>query len=75
MSNTNTRFGHPLEYNAAEKSYFENTVLNCGPSAIATYRRAIEALTGGLPSWAARKPKGGARRVSRKYGGDQMSAP
>ncbi|MDO3506047.1 hypothetical protein [Ralstonia pseudosolanacearum] len=74
-SNTSTRFGHPLEHNQAERDYFTNSVVHCGTSAAAAYRRAVEALTGGLPTWAQRKPAGRPRKaVSRKYSGDPMSA-
>jgi len=52
MSDTIT---HPLEHDAAERSRFESTV---NANVRAEYRRVVEKLTNGLPSWAERKRAG-----------------
>lgn len=45
---------HPLEANEVERQWFQSA-----PSSyITAYRRAVETLTGGLPSWAARQVGG-----------------
>jgi hypothetical protein len=46
---------HPLESNLMERARF-NTITNS--SERSAWRRAVEALTGSLPSWAQRKRKG-----------------
>lgn len=46
---------HPLENDAAERKRFENTV---NANVRAEYRRVVEKLTNGLPSWAERKRAG-----------------
>ncbi|MCL9849237.1 hypothetical protein RSP673_010480 [Ralstonia solanacearum P673] len=64
---------HPLEHNTGERDYFEHSALHSNTAA--AYRRAVEALTGSLPTWAQRKAGGRPRKaVSRKYGGDPSAA-
>jgi hypothetical protein len=46
---------HPLESNIVERARFHATTSTSERSA---WRRTVEALTGSLPSWAERKPKG-----------------
>lgn len=46
---------HPLESNLVERARFHTITSTSERSA---WRRAVEALTGSLPSWAQRKPKG-----------------
>jgi hypothetical protein len=46
---------HILENDSAEAAYFKALVQ---PNAIGTYRRLMEKLTDGLPSWAARGKPG-----------------
>ncbi|CAN7509217.1 hypothetical protein LJR290_003447 [Variovorax sp. LjRoot290] len=46
---------HPLESNIVERARFNAITSTSERSA---WRRAVEALTGSLPSWAERKPKG-----------------
>lgn len=43
---------HPLELRSEEAAYFTK---QC-PNGAAAYRRAVEACTGSLPTWAARRP-------------------
>ena len=46
-----TGSGHPLETNEVERHWFQSA-----PNSYTTaYRRAVEALTGGLPTWALRQ--------------------
>lgn len=45
---------HQLEHNAAERDYFAGI----GSNGQAAYRRAAEACTGAVPTWAKRKPGG-----------------
>ncbi|MCF1444586.1 hypothetical protein ACI2VK_24135 [Ralstonia nicotianae] len=49
---------HPLEHNAAERTYFTDQLPRTSTMAAAAYRRAVEALTGGLPTWAQRAKPG-----------------
>jgi hypothetical protein len=49
---------HPLEFNEAERLYFNNTLQHTSRIAPSAYRRAVEALTGGLPTWAVRAKRG-----------------
>lgn len=51
---------HPLENNAAECAWF---ISYKHPNGRAGYRRAVELLTGSLPTWAARKPSGEASKI------------
>lgn len=46
---------HPLEYSGTAQSYFERLEARASKRAVAVWREAVEACTGGLPSWAARK--------------------
>jgi hypothetical protein len=46
---------HPLEHRSDEHAFF---VANTSPSAVAAYRRAVEACTGHLPTWAERARPG-----------------
>ena len=48
---------HPLEHNKQESAYAAQLKRN-DPTALAAYRRAVEALTGGLPTWAMRGKPG-----------------
>lgn len=55
---------HPLESNENER-FYALSLKRSNPTAIAAYRRAVEVLTGSLPTWASRaKPgrKPGAQR-------------
>lgn len=45
---------HPLEHNAVERTYFAEQLPRTSTAAAAAYRRAVEALTGSLPTWALR---------------------
>jgi hypothetical protein len=51
---------HPLEFDAAEREWF----LKQATTRSSAWRRAVEALTGSLPSWAARRFVGRLRSVS-----------
>jgi hypothetical protein len=46
---------HILEQDAAERSYFTTCT---STNAQAAWRRAVERCTGGLPTWAKRRPAG-----------------
>ena len=46
---------HPFELNLLQRARF-NTITST--SERSAWRRAVEALTGSLPTWAERKPKG-----------------
>jgi hypothetical protein len=59
-----TKAVHPLESNAAEQQYFEKTLQGTARTAPAAYRRAVEACTGSLPTWAKRSKPGRKRRTS-----------
>ena len=70
---------HPLEHNAAERTYFTESLSRTSTMAPAAYRRAVEALTGSLPTWAQRQPVG--RKPAAKmaasrhvYSGDPRAA-
>ncbi|KAI3590240.1 hypothetical protein D9X30_4848 [Cupriavidus sp. U2] len=65
---------HPLENNATERAYFTDTLPRTSTSAVAAYRRAVEALTGSLPTWAQRQRTGRKPRSLPKYGGDPRAA-
>jgi DNA invertase Pin-like site-specific DNA recombinase len=45
---------HPLEFNAAEREWF----LKQATTRSSAYRRAVETLTGSLPTWAGRHSAG-----------------
>ncbi|MDM5181681.1 hypothetical protein PO883_31370 [Massilia sp. DJPM01] len=49
---------HPLEHNQAEKAYFEQSGIKGFKATRSAYRRAVEALNGGLPTWAERAKRG-----------------
>jgi hypothetical protein len=49
---------HPLEHNSSEQAYFAGTLTRSGDGAHAAYRRAVEVLTGSLPTWASRAKPG-----------------
>jgi hypothetical protein len=49
---------HPLEHNAAEAAYLARQSSN----GAAAYRRAVEACTGHLPTWAKRSRAGRKKR-------------
>jgi hypothetical protein len=55
---------HPLEHNDTERGYFLDTLERSGPGALAAYRRAVEILTGGLPTWARRAKAGRKAKAS-----------
>lgn len=46
---------HPLERSDAARFYFERLEARTSGGSVAVWREAVEACTGGLPSWAARK--------------------
>lgn len=46
---------HPLEHSGVAQSYFERLEARASKGAVAVWREAVEACTGSLPSWAARK--------------------
>lgn len=46
---------HPLEHSGTAQSYFERLEARASKGAVAVWREAVEACTGSLPSWAARK--------------------
>lgn len=46
---------HPLEHLDAARSYVERLEARTSGGSVAVWREAVEACTGGLPSWAARK--------------------
>ncbi|VVD91521.1 hypothetical protein PHO31112_01646 [Pandoraea horticolens] len=48
---------HPLEENAKEAAYAHG-LRRTSPTALAAYRRAVEVLTGSLPTWASRAKPG-----------------
>jgi hypothetical protein len=54
---------HPLEDNAAERQWFEAACI----SYCAAYRRAVQAITGSLPTWAARNPAGRPPSIDTKH--------
>ncbi len=54
---------HPLEGNADERDYAAG-LRRTSPTALAAYRRAVEACTGSLPTWAMRCKPGRKRRES-----------
>lgn len=49
---------HPLERNAAARSYFAGLRARASQGPVAAWREAVETLTGGLPSWAERERAG-----------------
>ncbi|WP_157641767.1 hypothetical protein [Burkholderia ubonensis] len=49
---------HPLEHNAGARRYFELLRARASRGPVAAWREAVEALTGSLPSWAARERAG-----------------
>ncbi|WP_124470507.1 MULTISPECIES: hypothetical protein [Burkholderia cepacia complex] len=49
---------HPLEHNAGARGYFELLRARASRGPVAAWREAVETLTGGLPSWAARERAG-----------------
>lgn len=49
---------HPLEHNAEARAYFEGLRARASQGYAATWREAVETLTGGLPSWAGRERRG-----------------
>lgn len=57
---------HPLEFSQVEREYFEQ----CGTKGFSalrgSYRRAIEALAGSLPTWAERAKLGPKPRQTSK---------
>jgi hypothetical protein len=58
--------GHPvqpLELNAAEREWFLNA---CG-NYVTAYRRAVEALTGSLPTWAGRQSAGRPQSIGAEH--------
>ncbi|CAJ0787937.1 hypothetical protein LMG18090_02188 [Ralstonia mannitolilytica] len=74
---SNTVPAYVLESNVALKQYFTDLAVTPNSAhAAAAARCVLELVTGGaLPSYAQRKAGGRPRRaVSRKYGGDPMSA-
>lgn len=54
---------HPLENDAEERVRFERITTT---DVRATYRRVCERLTGGLPTWAFRKPAGRPRKDAKQ---------
>lgn len=57
------RITHPLENDTLEAAHFQ-ALRN--PNGKAEYRRAVERLTGGLPTWAYRKAKGRPRKEAKQ---------
>ncbi|MEW9586138.1 hypothetical protein [Paraburkholderia sp. DGU8] len=55
---------HPLEYHAAARAYFEKVAARASKGPAAVWREAVEQLTGGLPSWAARKIAGRTKKAA-----------
>jgi hypothetical protein len=55
---------HPLEANEAEQQYFQKVSRSKTRATPAAYRRAVEACTGSLPTWAMRGRPGRKRRAS-----------
>jgi hypothetical protein len=49
---------HPLEHNAIERQFFTETLQRTSRTSPGAYRRAVEALTGHLPTWARRAKPG-----------------
>ncbi len=49
---------HPLEHHADLKRDFLYWKANSRTNDLATFRKAVEACTGSLPTWAARRPAG-----------------
>lgn len=54
---------HPLEFNAAEREWF----LKQATTRSSAYRRAVEALTGSLPTWAGRQSAGRPQSVGTEH--------
>jgi|GEM_PF-4780862 len=54
---------HPLEANSVERNY-TSSLKRTSPTALAAYRRAVEACTGWLPSYLQRGKPGRKRRTS-----------
>lgn len=57
---------HPLEHNEVERQHFVSTLDCASPIGRSAYRRAVEALTGSLPTWAIRG-KPGRKATSKKH--------
>ncbi|WP_143322737.1 hypothetical protein [Candidimonas nitroreducens] len=53
---------HPIEDNTREQDYFSLLKLDTNGTPAAAYRRAVQACTGFLPTWAERAKPGRARR-------------
>lgn len=51
---------HPLEANTADRDYFQRA----NKHGKATYRRAVEACTGNLPTWATRQRAGRKKQIN-----------
>jgi ribosomal protein L18E len=49
---------HPLEANIAVRAEFEKLKYQKQKNSVAVWRAIVEALTGGLPTWATRQPAG-----------------
>jgi DNA invertase Pin-like site-specific DNA recombinase len=54
---------HPLEFNAAEREWFLKACNNY----VTAYRRAVEALTGSLPTWAGRQSAGRPQSIGTEH--------
>lgn len=59
---------HPLEFNQVEREFFEQCGIKGFSALRGSYRRAVEALSGCLPTWAERakpgwKPRSGSNAL------------
>jgi hypothetical protein len=54
---------HPLEFNAAEREWFQKQATTRSSA----WRRAVEALTGSLPTWAGRHSAGRPQSVGTEH--------
>lgn len=55
---------HPLENHAAARAYFEAVNARASKGYACVWKEAVEQLTGGLPSWAARKIAGRTKKAA-----------
>lgn len=55
---------HPLEHRSDVRAYFDGLRARASQGPAAAWREAVEALTGGLPSWAARERAGRKKRAT-----------
>lgn len=55
---------HPLEVNEQARAYFEALHARASRGPVAVWREAVETLTGGLPTWAARERRPQPKKVA-----------